>query len=132
MRLLAGYQKPIAALAVTPDGSRLYSAARGQAMIWEWDLAAGTVLQKLRNSSSGRAVEALAMSPRGDFLAPAGSYYEVWVWPADGGRPPRQLNASGIYTSPTPALAIHPTRRLVAAPYFSRGYGYQTWDLDAE
>jgi WD40 repeat protein len=136
MRLLTGYAKPIVALAVTPDGSRLFSAAEGQTMIWQWDLAAAQVTRKLKCRFSSRGVHALVVSPRGDFLVSASEGAGVGYWPLDGGEP-RQLDVQSdrsVRTSFNPGLAVHPRHRLVAASFWSshtRG-GFQEWDLEAE
>src|SRR5687768_4146530 len=87
MRLLTGYAKPVVALAVTPDGARLFSAAKSQSMIWEWDLTAGEVRQKLRGNQ--RRVTALAVTPGGKWLVAAESWYGVLARPLDGGKPVR-------------------------------------------
>src|SRR3954463_12876622 len=91
MRHLTGYLKPVVALAVTPDGTRLFTAADGQTTVWEWDLAAGTVTQKLK---WGTAL-ALAASPAGDFLVRA-SFSRIGYWPlAGGGEEPREIDVRG-------------------------------------
>src|SRR5688500_1858115 len=82
MRLLRGYNKAVVALAVTPDGSRLFTAAKGQSMVWEWDLSAGTVARKIKGR--GNALMALAVSPAGDALALSVAVYGIALMPLDG------------------------------------------------
>lgn len=91
MRLLSGYVKPIVALAVTPDGSRLFSAAQGQTMIWEWDLPAARVARKFR-CGFDYPVEALVMAATGDFFVSVTSLQGLNYWPltAGGGATPAQ------------------------------------------
>src|SRR4051812_48581634 len=125
MRILSGYQKPIIALAVTPDGSRLFSAAEGHTMIWQWDLASATVTAKLKCRFSHHGVHALVTSPGGDFFVSASEGYGVGYWPLDGSEP-RQLKVGRQpqqFTSYNPGLAIHPRRQLVAASYWHSGTG---------
>jgi WD40 repeat protein len=133
MQVLTGYTKPVIALALTPDGSRLFSAGLGQTMIWEWDLGAGKVTRKLKCSFAKRGVYALAISPRGDFLVAIGTGSGVGFFPLDGGEL-RRLDAEWgdeDHLSFHPGVAIHPHRQLVAASFHrsDQGYGFQTWDL---
>ncbi len=87
MQLLTGYSKPIIALAVTPDATRLFSAAQGQSTIWEWDLATRQVKNKLRTPHQGRYAVELAMSPRGDCLVSNGQVSAPIIWPLGAGEP---------------------------------------------
>src|SRR5262245_50471023 len=139
MRHLAGYLKPIVALAVTPDGQRLFSAAFGQTTIWEWDLAAGTVTRKIRcaHFEYGHGpVLGLATAPSGDFFVSVGENRGVGYWPLKAGGEPRQLDlwrSGADYVGFKSGVAVHPTRPVVAATLRqTRGgtsFGFQTWDL---
>jgi WD40 repeat protein len=111
MHLLSGYAKPIIALAVTPDGTRLFSAALDQQMIWEWDLGAHKVIRKLR-SQHRRGVEVLAMSPRGDCFVSASTYSTPTIWPLGEGEP--RLLSECLW----PAVAIDRAGRLLASSCF--------------
>jgi WD40 repeat protein len=139
VQLLTGYAKPIVALAVTPDGRRLFSAAQGQARVWEWDVASGAVARKLQSSRDGRFVRSLAVSPRGDFLASASGVQGVDLWrlrQEEAGTRSRPLGRPGTEgnTGPNPGVAARPDGRLVAAAYclYGRGvYGFRLWDVAA-
>src|SRR5262245_35498155 len=69
MHFLTGYTKPITAMAASPDGKRLYSAAHGQELIWVWDLDRRAVETKLRGLGGRSSTEGLAVSPCGGWLA---------------------------------------------------------------
>src|SRR4051812_7642874 len=84
MQLLTGHTKPVAALALAPDGSRLFSVARGQRAIWQWDLSAGSVARKLEGGHRD-AIDALAVTPDGKHLLSASGETGVVAWPLDGG-----------------------------------------------
>src|SRR4051794_22134281 len=132
MRILSGYVKPIMALAVTPDGKRLFSTAEGQSKTWEWDLATGAVSRKLDVSGA-----ALAMAPAGDYLITADGVWICYHPLADGDRP-RQLNVRNLDWSSlgeSADVAIHPPRRLIAATYCNSSgtvRGYRTWEPDTD
>lgn len=131
MHLLSGYNKPIKALAISPDGTRLFTVAQGQKMVWEWDLAARQVKQKLGGHRNH--VDALATSPDGKWLVAAESWLPgVLAYPLDGGEPVRFEESDGDRTASDPNLSIHPDGNLVAAPwhnYRERACGFQLWDL---
>src|SRR5689334_21428289 len=116
MRLLTGYAKPIRALAISHDGARLFSAAKGQSTVWEWDLAAGAVTQKLRGCQN--PVASLAVTPDGKQLVAALAHGGVVAWPIGAGETRRLLEESADdHTVCEPTLSIHPAGRLVATPW---------------
>jgi WD40 repeat protein len=126
MQLLTGYVKPITALAVTPDGTRLFSVAQGQNTIQEWDLTTRQVTRKLRSPHPGRYAIALAMSPRGDCFVSSGSQSKPTIWPLDGSEP-WQLEESTRWQS---AVAINQAGTLLATAWLdSPGLGVQLWRL---
>jgi len=85
MQLLSGHVRPITALAVTPDGSRLYSAALQQQKIWEWDLTSRQVIRKLACTHSHKS-SVLAMSRDGLDIACANGALRLTVVQREGGR----------------------------------------------
>lgn len=100
MRLLSGYAKPVIALAVTPDGSRLFSAAQGQSMIWEWDVASAQVVRKIEHTFATRnSVRSLPVSPAGDLLVFAAVGRGVVYRPVKGGEP-RELGPEAVASRP--------------------------------
>lgn len=135
MRILRGYHKPIVALAVSPNGTRLYTAAHGHTQIWQWHLADGTVERKLRGGHL-KEIRALACSPDGRLLLSAEPSLGVFAWSlADGtSRPlPRRPAERSLIVGD---LVIHPGSRLAAASrwetYDLQPYGVQLWDLDGD
>jgi WD40 repeat protein len=72
MRLLSGYQKPVLSLAVSSDGKRLYSAAKGQTLVWEWDLASGAVARKLPGARGHDGILAMVVTRGGENLFSVG------------------------------------------------------------
>jgi WD40 repeat protein len=129
MRILRGYQKPVVALAVSPDGARLFSAAKGQNRAWVWDLAAGEVERKL--NSYNRRIADLACSPDGTLLLAPGDYHGLTVWALTGKHPPSVFDTvTGFH----PTVASHPDSRRAAFPFAEwsaqpRRFGVQVWDL---
>jgi WD40 repeat protein len=133
MRLLSGYAKPVKAVAVSPDGGRLFSAAEGQSTIWVWDLAAGAVAQKWRDDPA-RTVHALAVSPCGKWLVAAMEDGMLTAWPLDGGDPVPFERANHETFSPRVNVSIRADSKLVATPWYNyraRSHGVQLWDLAA-
>jgi len=137
MKLLTGYAKPVVALAITPDGKRLFSAAQGQSTIWEWELPAAAVTRKLTCSTRGNVTE-LVMSPRGDFFVSASGVMGVNYWPLTDVEQPRQLDlwtGEHAYSAGVPAWRStrRPDRGGVVTPQEGRGgFGFRTWDLADE
>lgn len=134
MQLLTGYAKPVVALAVSHDGSRLFSAGKGQTRIWEWDLAAATLTRKHECPSASRGIHVMATAPRGDFFVWSSAGRGVGFFPLAASGEPRQIDQAWgeeDHLSFYPGLAVHPRRHLVAASFHRKGqgFGFQTWDL---
>ncbi len=132
MHLLTGYAKPITALAASPDGRRLFSAAKGQQQIWAWDLQRRAVEAKLRGPHTRHGIGALAASPCGGWLASADNYTAVVSWRLPAGAPHRLWYDAGVRK----ALAFHPRLPLLAAPLVrSEGrdskYGFQLLEVES-
>jgi WD40 repeat protein len=130
MRTLRGYQKPVVALAVSPDGARLFSAAKGQTRVWVWDLATGEVEGKWPGFQGGGIVD-LAVSPDGAWLLSANARDGLTAWRVSG-----DLDSTIVHTttSSQPTVSFHPDGRRAAFPGWERvegGYrpGVQIWDL---
>src|SRR4051812_45020997 len=117
MHLLNGYAKPVRALAVSADGARLFSTAQGQSTIWVWDLATNEVKDRWRDPLSG-SVQALAVSPCGEWLLAAREYYGgVAAWPLAAGGPVAFEDNSRDRTGSQAMLAIRPDGKFVATPW---------------
>jgi WD40 repeat protein len=129
MQLLTGYAKPITALAITADGSRLYSVAEGQQMVWEWDLDEQKVLRKIR-CGHRRPIAALALTPEGDFLLTVPAFGALVVLALESGEirsPGHWYRAANAH----PAVAVSRDGRLAASSFSRRGqgHGYLIWDI---
>lgn len=105
-QIFEGHRGPIAALAVSPDGSRLASAS------WDhtvrlWSLAGGAqgVLEGHTQSVNG-----VAFAPDGKSLVSVGYDLTLRVWPLAGGTP-----ETIALPSPLNAVAIAPDGEIAAA-----------------
>jgi WD40 repeat protein len=76
-QVLRGHTDEVFAVAFHPDGTRLASAGRDQA-IWLWDLARGEVVARLPGHAS--YVWSLAFSPDGTTLASGSGDFTVRLW----------------------------------------------------
>lgn len=133
MRILNEYLSPVIALAISCDGSRLYTAAQGQVQVWVWDVATGKVLLKFSpDNFSSRRVTALACSPVADCCAVVTDLGPVQVCKSDGSKVQHLLSSVPGSDLGSHALAFHPAGTHLAAGLFVRGagtVGFQTWDL---
>lgn len=138
MHALAGHTKAVTSLAVSPDSAHLFSAAKGQRTVWQWDLAARKPLRKHNfGSHAYGSAAALAVSPRGEFFLAAAEYRGLLLVPL-AGEPPRLLDqwtGDPVYLGPCPGIAVHPDGRSVVASLerAARGnnaFGFQVWHLD--
>jgi WD40 repeat protein len=131
MHLLTGYAKPVKALAVSLDGSRLFSAAQGQSLIWEWDLLTREFKQKLPSAHS-KPFESLAVTPDGKWLVGGETHRGVVVWPLAGGEPRRFGESGDDTTGFGTTVSIDSTSTQVATPWHNwreRAMGVMLWDL---
>jgi hypothetical protein len=76
-QVLRGHTNDVFAAAFHPDGTRLASAGRDQA-IWLWDLARGEEVARLQGHTS--YVWSLAFSPDGTTLASGSGDFTVRLW----------------------------------------------------
>lgn len=130
MHLLTGYRKPVLALAASPDGSRLYTAAEGQTLVWEWDVGERQVLRKLRSPHTA-GIAALACSPDGTHLASVSDHHDAVLWVLrDLEQTQLRMPQSTAHVR-RPALAFRPDSLQIAAPVMAQNnrYGFQTWDV---
>lgn len=151
------HEKPIGALAFSPEGSRIATAIEGQVTLWEitdrsrpldkftpcqqpislawspdqsklalgqetggvniWQLADGTVLTLPDYPTATRS---LAWSSDSETLVTSGAF-RVVAWPVGhlmaNSAPPTSLDTGKPGLATVEALAIHPTRPLIAAGY---------------
>jgi WD40 repeat protein len=133
MRLLTGHTSPPTALALSPDGRRLYSAAQSQRVIRVWDVETGEVERTLRGRHY-KGVQSLALSSDGRWLLSAETFAGVAVWHVGGAGEGRRLGEHLDQTSPQPAVAFRPGSALAAWPFWStagaEGFGVQLWDVE--
>jgi WD40 repeat protein len=126
---LEGQPAPIAALAFTPDSSRLASGSPHGTDVWLWDVATGEPALLIPDAVDGCSVETLAFHPKGgllaaggvDWLATGGSDGAVCVWDVEARCPLVTLDGAAV------ALAFHPagTRLAVAG----LGKALRVWDV---
>ena len=124
---LEGHTGPIAALAVSPDGTMLASASWDQT-VRLWTLAGGPPRVLGGHTQN---VNAVAFAPDGRTLVSAGYDLSVRIWPLAGGAPT-------IVTVPTPlnALAIGSDGEIAAGGadgkvYFLTGDGKPAGEVSA-
>src|SRR5262249_10879406 len=123
--------------AASPDGKHLYSVARGQSSIWEWDLASRAVTRKL-SGAVREAVSLLGISTGGEVLVGTGDRSRISIIPLSQQEParvPQEVNDEGtresFYCERT-ALALSHDGRLVAAHVGNRyalQNAFQIWSL---
>jgi WD40 repeat protein len=134
MQLLTGYAKPIIALAITPDGKTLYSAAEGHSMVWEWDLETHQIKRKLRTEDNRYGFSALALVPIGRRLLASQIYGRLLDVDLDTGESRGVSVYQGATGGGTPTPAVHPGGRFLAVPFHrswqSAHSGYAIFDLE--
>ncbi len=100
-RFLQHHTRPIAALALSPDGTLLASGsaapeASGYAEVCVWDLRSGRMLRALQYH--GAAVQGVAFSPDGAWLLSLGGGGErsVVLWELEAGEPVALGKTQGV------------------------------------
>jgi WD40 repeat protein len=119
-RKLEGHAKAVAALAFSPDGSRLVSAGLDGAA-YVWDVGAGKVTHMLKGHAG--AVLAVAYAPDGKTLATAGVDKVIRLWDGKGNEVGKLEGHGGAVA----ALAFSGSGHLLA----SGGYDgtIRLWDM---
>src|SRR5262249_19606414 len=107
-----GHVGPVTALALSPDGQRLATAA-GDKTIDVWDVSTGRYVLTFRGHTA--AVTSVAFSPGGKRLASAGDDETVRLWDAERGQ--EVLTLKG-HSDPVSAVAFSPDgTRLASASW---------------
>eukprot|EP00808_Paulinella_micropora_P003380 g15493.t1 len=122
---LSGHSKAVNALAFSPTGDRLASAADDLSVL-VWDMTATERLDPLlKLSVHSKAVRALAFSPDGQRLASAGADRSILVWHAVSGM--RLLELKG-HTDVVNSLVFSPDGKTLASG--SADKSMRVWDVD--
>jgi WD40 repeat protein len=123
LRLLMGHRGMITALAFSPDGCTLASAAQDGRLIL-WDAATGA--QQVSFDSRSQSVRCLVFSPNGHYLAVGAEEAVIRVWDLESGRV-RTLHGHGAGVR---SLAFSPDGRRLASGGDDRTV--RIWDWDAK
>ncbi len=122
-RSLAGHQKRVSSVDLSPDGTTIASASNDKT-IKLWDVATGQLKATLEGHELG--VSAIAYDPSGTRLASAGADKTVRLWDAKTGQPQGVL---GEHDRPITALAFSPDGKLLATG--TTGEVLQVWEVDS-
>jgi WD40 repeat protein len=121
LRRLSGHHSPVHALALSPDGKTLASAAVGDPAVRLWDLATGRTVREFRGKLV--QVQSLAFAPDGRTLVTGSRLGTVSVWEVATGQflrrwetdPQRAARGrAGADGTGAPALAFAPNGQTLA------------------
>jgi WD40 repeat protein len=118
---LKKHSRPISALAVSPDGTRLAAASEDR-LISLWDLTNGKLIGELAGHTD--RIPALAFSPAGDELVSAGWDTTARVWDVKTLQPVILLNTHAPQVT---ALAFSPDGKLLATA--DSALAVHVWDF---
>jgi WD40 repeat protein len=129
-RILGGWSETIATLAFTPDGSRLYACrwqggSRAPGGCGYWTLG-GKKVRFVDTRESG--VNALAVSPAGDYVAEAVAVPGVWVQRIDS-KVPHLVTLNPRWAN---ALAVRPDGKRIAAGHGIKVTLFTPFDGDGD
>jgi WD40 repeat protein len=90
LRTLKGHDKPVEAVAVTPDGRYAVSSSADR-MLRVWDLELGEEVQAFTMEGHSGHVIALAVTPDGGHAVSGSNFGCLIVWDLEGAKEPRDL-----------------------------------------
>ncbi|HEX3720445.1 MAG TPA: c-type cytochrome domain-containing protein [Verrucomicrobiae bacterium] len=124
-RTLSGHHGSVNALALSPDGARLFSGA-GEPVrfgeIKEWNIADGTLVKSIMGHKD--AIYALAVSPDGKILASGGYDQKIILWDIAAGK---QLKTLTGHNGAIFGLAFRPDGKILASA--SADHTVKLWDV---
>jgi WD40 repeat protein len=114
IKSLTGHTYVVWAVAFSPDGHLLASAAEADETVRLWEVATGTELRKLAGHTGGPfgGVLGVAFSPNGTLLASGGNDGTVRLWEVATGTKVRKLTG---HTGGVICVAFSPDGRLLAS-----------------
>jgi WD40 repeat protein len=124
-RTLSGHRGSVNALALSPDGARLFSAAGEPARfgeLKEWNIADGSLVGTIIGHKD--AVYALAVSPDGKILASGGYDQKIKLWNIDTAE---ELNTLSGHNGAIFGLAFRPDGKILASA--SADHTVKLWDV---
>ncbi len=122
---LTSHKGPVAAVAITPDGSKLITGSHDHT-IKIWNAQTGRALKTLKGHD--RAVCALAVSGDGKWIASGGVDQTIRIWEVRSGKLVQAFRGlfSGHADTVT-ALAFHPASSVLVSA--SRDWTVRLWDV---
>ncbi|MGD8473673.1 MAG: WD40 repeat domain-containing protein, partial [Anaerolineae bacterium] len=125
-RTLAGHDRPVTGVAVTPDGRRAISSSE-DGRIKVWDLASGR--EELRIAAHLYGVQAMAVAADGRWAVSGGVYDPLEIWDLATGRWVRRLEGSNRLSIGALAVAGPQGRWILAG---AMNGTLELWDLVTE